>query len=168
MNSNKLIIRLNLEALNAMFPEGSQHRVELQNSVLQQAAGQFVKGQLTPEVQKFLETAVSKVAAHIDLEKHISSAFAKKQGWSGSLEVKDGSHMAEAIAVRVRQEFEKKHADRIDELVRHRATLILETLDQRIEQSINAEVIRLADQRINERVRLALATASQAINQTEA
>lgn len=168
MNSNKLVIRLNLEALNALFPEGSDIRVELQNSVLTQAASQYVKGQLTEETKKYLDVAISKVAACIDVEQYIASAFARKQGWNGGLELRDGSAIAEAIAVRVRREFEKKHSDRIDEVVRNRASLILDSLDQRIEKSINAEVVRLADNRINERVRLALATASQAINQPEA
>jgi hypothetical protein len=165
MSNNSLIIRLNPEALNSLFPEGSEARVQLQNSVLTQAAGQFVKGQLTPEVKEFLTAAVAKVAAHIDLEQHIAAAFARKNGWTSDLQVKDGSNMAQAIAERVKQEFESKHSERVDALVKHRASLILDDLDARIERSINAEVIRVADQRINERVRLALATASQAINQ---
>lgn len=163
-SNNSLIIRLNPDALNSLFPEGSEARVQLQNSVLTQAAGQFVKGQLTPEVQEFLQAAVSKVAAHIDLEQHIAAAFARKNGWSSDLQVKDGSSMATAIAERVRKEFEGKHADRIDALVKDRASLILGTLDERIEQSINAEVVKIANARINERVRLALVTASEAIN----
>jgi hypothetical protein len=164
-DSNKLIIRLNAQALEALFPEGTEARVQLQNAVLTQAASQYVKGQLSPEVQKYLDAAVSKVAAHIDLEQQIARAFARKQGWNAGLEVRDGSHMAEAIAVRVRDEFSKRHAEHIDKLVKQRAALILETLDQRIEQAINAEVVRVANKRIQERVQLALNTAIQTIDQ---
>lgn len=165
MRSNNLTLRLNFEALDALFPEGSQQRVELQNSVLTQAAKQYVKGMITPEISKFLEVTVAQVAARMDFLPEIANAFAKKQGWNTGLELKDGTDMAKAIADRVFLEFNKKHSELIDRLVSERAEKILSQLDADIDRVVNAEVVRVANKRIQERVQQALNTAVASISE---
>lgn len=56
--STNAVIALTPEALNVLFPEGSQARVELQRAALAMAAKQFVKHALGDEAKAFLRQVV--------------------------------------------------------------------------------------------------------------
>lgn len=93
-------IILNPEAVNALFPEGSEARVELQRSVLQQLVKQYIKQpDLNAEVTKYLgiarQSAVDEVLKTLGgvqrtaygYSTQLSDAFKKEIGTTVRVEI---------------------------------------------------------------------------------
>lgn len=78
--STNAVIALTPEALNVLFPEGSEARVELQRAALAMAARQFVKHALGDEAKAFLrgvvaeENRASMQAVNDELRAHFGDA----------------------------------------------------------------------------------------------
>jgi len=84
--STNAVIALTPEALNVLFPEGSQARVELQRAALAMAAKQFVKHALGDEAKAFLRQVVQEEnnatnrMLRDELEKHFGAGSAIRGG----------------------------------------------------------------------------------------
>ncbi|HBO9199663.1 hypothetical protein [Pseudomonas aeruginosa] len=158
----RIILRLNASAMNALFPEGTQARVDLQNAVLTEAATKHVKGQLDAETRKYLEALVTTIANKVDAGKMIGEAFARKNHWDSTLSVNPTSPMAAAIAEKVRDEFAKGLEDIIEREVAARLPAAIEGIDARVQQLVDMKVNSITREMMRKKVNEAFAAAGLA------
>lgn len=100
--SDKTIIRLSADAVDRLFPEGTEARVQLQQAVLSEVAGRFVKTSLDERLRAELTTLIKQTVAGADLDELVAEHFLRK-GYAGDLVPRPGGRVAQAIAEAVRQ-----------------------------------------------------------------
>lgn len=97
------IIKLSADALDRLFPEGTDARLQLQHAVLAEAANRYVKGALTDDIRKYLRDIVATASAELNADKLIAEAFKPFAHWSQTLEVKPDSNIGKTIAESVKE-----------------------------------------------------------------
>lgn len=133
-------IILNPEAVNALFPEGSEARVELQRSVLSQLAKQYIKQpDLTAEISKHIEAARKGVVE----EALKALGIVKGHGWNA------GYRLEEQVASQIRTEARSAVSTEVFAGVK----LFME------ETSMNERINRVVEERVNIQVKAAVAKA---------
>lgn len=100
--SDKTIIRLSADAVDRLFPEGTDARVQLQQAVLSEVAGRFVKTSLDERLRAELTTLIKQTVAGADLDELVAEHFLRK-GYAGDLVPRPGGRVAQAIGEAVRQ-----------------------------------------------------------------
>lgn len=156
--SDKVMLRLNQPAMNALFPEGSQARIDLQNACLAEASSRYVKRALDDELRTYLDQAVASVVAAVDAPGMIGRAFAKRPHWSG-LEVVPSSEVAKAIAVAVDKRYEELVAQRVNAEVEAALARAVEGLDAKVARLVQIKVDQLTYGLMREKVETAFAAA---------
>jgi hypothetical protein len=157
----QVILRLNTSALNALFPEGTEARVQLQSAVLAEAAGKFVKGQLTEQVTGALKAHVDEATKKIDAEGIMESLFERK-GWQKVLEVREGGGLAVAIKAKVEQVFKDHVETRMVELIEERLTKWQDGMEPSIQKMVDYKVQTITRDTLNAKVNEAFAAAGLA------
>lgn len=135
----QVILRLNTSALNALFPEGSEARVQLQSAVLAEAAGKYVKGQLTEEITGVLKARVDEVAKAINADGIMASLFERK-GWNNVLEAREGGELVIAIKAKVQQVFKDHVETRMVEMIDARLVEWQELMEPNIRKMVDYKV----------------------------
>lgn len=157
--TNKVILRLNPEAMDALFPQGTQARVDLQASVLTEASKRFVKGQLTDDIKRHLDTLVTGIANKVDFEAIVAGMFSKKPGWNQVLEVKPNTGMQKAIADQVALQFQGSISEMIEREVEARLPKAIEGIEGRIQRIVDEKVAIITHESMRKKVNEAFAAA---------
>ena len=147
--SNKVIIRLNIDAMNALFPEGTEARVDLQAAVLREAAGRHVKGQLTDEMRRIIDKRVKEISSEFDVDAEIRKSFTKTGRWADDLTAKPGTPISKAIQSAARMQVE----DHIASLISASVKRAVDGLSDKIEDSVSRIADRLTRDEISKKVR---------------
>jgi hypothetical protein len=158
--NDKVIIRLNADAMNQLFPEGTQARIDLQSAVLNEVSTRFVKGQMTEEIEQHLSLLVAHTAKAVDTEALVKRAFAKKPGWNSQLEVATGSGLALAIGSMVASEFENKLNKMADEAVEKYLPQAMQGIESKVQRVIDSKINEATRELIQKKVNDAVAAAA--------
>jgi hypothetical protein len=144
-------LKLDHEAIQALFPEGSEVRVQLQNHILSTAAKQFVKGALTDDMREYLRTLVAATTQELDYKALVAEYFQGGHlGPLGKVHVPDGSPLATALADAARKAFRDNVVSRVTTLISELSAEYEAGLDQRVTTAVEG-ALDLAERREFER-----------------
>ncbi|MNQ65048.1 hypothetical protein D3C85_794930 [compost metagenome] len=152
------VIRLDASALNTLFPEGTQARLELQNHVLCTVAKQFVRGALTEDVKSYLTQLSKDAAAELDVpsivHRHFTSVKDPNSQWSFMLKVDE--RMSSALVRAAREAFETEVEDKAEVLLKERVERYVTTLDTRLGDALTRTLNRAEKEAFETRVAQAM------------
>lgn len=153
-----LIIRLDVGAMNALFPEGTTARVELQQAVLANASKRFVKGQLDDGMRTYLKQVVGDCLKDIKYDAIVAELFDQVKGkFNSSLRIKDGGQLEQALKVAAEDFFRDNVNELLETKVEEIRTRYLDTLDARLtralEQTLSTTEQKEFTRRVNERMK---------------
>lgn len=100
--SEKTIIRLSADALDRLFPEGTEARVQLQQAVLSEVAGRYIKAQMTGHMKAHIDEMIRRIHGAAELDEMVADSFLR-QGYAGKLVPRPNGTVAQAIGEAVRQ-----------------------------------------------------------------
>lgn len=100
--SEKTIIRLSADALDRLFPEGTEARVQLQQAVLSEVAGRYIKAQMTGQMKAHIDEMIRRIHGAAELDEMVADSFLR-QGYAGNLVPRPNGTVAQAIGEAVRQ-----------------------------------------------------------------
>ncbi len=134
-----LELKIDTQALNALFPEGSEARLNLQQAVIQNFADRLIKGQGAEAVVKYLQTNLAP-QVKFQIEKTMEE-YMTKANWSR------GATINADFAKMVSQEFRKQVDAIVSEsrqaavaMVNEKLTEALVNLPARIDEQVNNAV----------------------------
>lgn len=154
-------VQLDTNAMNALFPEGSEARVQLQNAVIANFAGKIKDKYLNDEVVK----AVRETVDFVGTEQKIASLIRSKlecefqhvnQGWYSTVyKLNDRQKISEAVnqyatgaAGVLRDEMVKQAKPKIDSMFEYTHKRVLDGVADAVTKA-EADMLRRVEQRIS-------------------
>lgn len=162
-NPHDLVVRLNLEAMNALFPEGSQARVELQNAVLTQTTGKYVKQMLTSELKAVVDTAVGQTVKDINVPAMIREQFAISPNWIADLVVVPGSRVEDSIRKNVQAQFDNTITEIVQASVAAHLETHLQQVEKRVDEEVAKQITKITQELLTRKVNDAIEAARKAL-----
>lgn len=158
----KCVLKLNTPVLNALFPEGTEARVQLINAALTEVTNTYVKTALSQHVMDHLRTLTQEVKQATDITAIVKQYF-DNGAWSSVAKLKAGTKLTDAIARAVESAFEDRLMSLINERVEARVANYESTLEYKVEQAVKQRVERLTTDAIQKRVDAAVNAARAAM-----
>lgn len=150
----ELVLRLDQKALDALFPEGSEARVELRQYVLQEAAKRYLKGVLSDETKTYLTKLAKDMVGALHTDRLMKEFFERASNYSDYrvLQLSPASPAAEALAAAVEDAFRTRVHGRIDEKVAEIAAEYEAKLDEKVNYYLVNALERAEVRKIHQRV----------------
>lgn len=135
MSRDKTVLRLNTQAMRALFPEDSEARLDLQRNVMHAVVDKVVVTMMDAEVRKQVQEIVREEMGDIrEMARNvIRSEF--NLFWNKTA-LKDGSQIKKAI----REEVERRVKSQVEDLVK---TTVDEAIDVNLDES---DLVRRAEE----------------------
>lgn len=73
--SDKTIIRLSADALDKLFPEGTEVQLQLQQAVLSEVAGRYIKAALSEHLKTYIDSMVKQIATTVNIDQMVAESF---------------------------------------------------------------------------------------------
>lgn len=154
---NNMILYLNQDALNTLFPEGTEARIKLGEAVLAKAVSTHVKGLITPEVSEMIAREVRTATAKLDLKALIGEAF-QKTGWQGGpYRIIENSGLDATIKSAVSMAFTTATFDVVEKEVNSKVELLTADIEKRVNYEVDRRLAGVTKEMITSRVNEALA-----------
>lgn len=158
----RMTLKLNTPVLAALFPEGTEARVQLQQAVVAEFAKQTARQALNDEAKAYLAELSKQVANHFTLEQLTKEYFSRVH-WNNPLSVSEGGQLYKAIAELVEKMFDQRFYDLAQKAAEKATEGYLAKLESQVEYAVKTRVERLTTEAINKRVDAAVAAARQAL-----
>ena len=162
-NFPSVSLRLNMQVLSELFPEGSQARVDLTAAILNQAAKKYVKGTLTQDIREYLELITSNVSNSLssDINRLIREHFEAKGGYWERLNYHVGPNgkVNEAISFAVKRAFDDIIATAVLEQVSDAITNYRDKVKERVDYEVRQRMDQITRAEVSKRVSEALTIA---------
>lgn len=159
----KCVLKLNMNVLSALFPEGTEARVELQQAVLAEVSRTYVKQALSADVQNYLRTLTQEVKQSTDVKGVVAKYFETSAAWNSVTKLKPGTDLTKAITTAAENalsdQFYQQLNDRVEALVKE----YTDRLDSRVEHAVKQRIDRLTTDAIQKRVDAAVNAARAAM-----
>lgn len=159
----KCVLKLNTPVLNALFPEGTEARVQLINAALTEVTNTYVKTALSQHVMDHLRTLTQEVKQATDITAIVKQYFDYSGLWNATTKLKVGTKFTDAIARAVESAFEDRLMSLITERVEARVANYEDTLEYKVDQAVKQRVERLTTDAIQKRVDAAVNAARAAM-----
>lgn len=145
-----ITLKLDASALNALFPEGSEARVELSHAVLNQAAQQYVKGGITRAVSEYLDKHLVSAQTQFDdaIRRQLTTCF------NGKTVIGTGQPLHHVLQASVKQALDSNVAKLIQDVSDKLVAEVAADLENRIrtvvDYKMGAELNAQVSKRLNE------------------
>lgn len=160
----KCVLKLNTPVLNALFPEGTEARVQLVNAALTEVTNSYVKTALSQHVQDHLRLLTQDVKKATDVTAIVKKYFDDGNGlWNSVVTPKAGTKLTDAIARAIESAFESRLMALVNERVEARVANYEATLEFKVDNAIKQRVDRLTADAIQKRVDAAVNAARAAM-----
>jgi hypothetical protein len=159
----KCVLKLNTPVLNALFPEGTEARVELVNAALTEVTNTYVKTALTQHVQDHLRTLTQEVKQATNVKAIVEKYFADSGLWNSVTKLQPGTKLVEALARAAENALSDKFYQMLSDKVEAVAKEYEDKLDARVEYAIKQRIDRLTTDAIQKRVDAAVNAARAAM-----
>jgi len=152
-----ITLKLDASALNALFPEGYEARVELSHAVLNQAAQQYVKGGVSKEVAEYLTSHLAGAANMFDdaIRRQLRAYH------SGKTVIGEGQPLHHILQESVKKALEQNVAVCIQDVTDKMVANALADLDARIQSVVDYKVALEINTRVDKRLKAVLAEAAK-------
>lgn len=158
----RCVLKLNTPVLNALFPEGSEARVDLVAAALHEAARKHIGTGLTVEIKAHLDNLAKEIKAELNLDAIINSYFTGG-GWSKPITLTPDTKLTVAIATAIEKAFTEKFYATMEEQIERRVKEYTDNLESRVEYAVKQRVEQLTAKAIQTRVDAAVAAAREAL-----
>lgn len=158
----RMTLKLNTPVLSALFPEGTEARVQLQQAVIAEFARQTARQALSDEAKDYLHQLSKEVANHFTLEQLVKQYFSGGS-WNNPLKVSEGGSLYKAIAELVKTSFDQRFYELAQSAAEKATAEYLDRLDARVKYAVKQRVELLTTNAINARVTAAVEAARQAL-----
>lgn len=155
----RCVLKLNMNVLNALFPEGTEARVELQQAVLAEVSRTFVKNSLSAEVQTYLRTLTQEVNQAINVKSVVAQYFETSAAWNATTKLKPGTDLVKAIANAAETALSDKFYQLLNERVEAQVKEYTDRLESRVEYAVKQRIDQLTVSAIQARVAAAVEAA---------
>lgn len=157
------IIRLSADALDRLFPDGTDARLQLQQAVLGEVAGRYIKAALGEHQKAYIDGLVRRIASAADLDKLVSDSFLK-QGYAGRLVPNPSGSVAaaiaEAVSSKVTDAIHDYIAKCVDESLAEAVEKAKETAEYIVHKHINNETADMLNKKVQDAWRKTVAQLS--------
>ena len=153
-------VQLDTGAMNALFPEGSEARIQLQNAVIANFAYKMQDKYISNEVRKVVNETMDIAGTERQIGKKIRALLDAEfkvvnKGWYASIfNVNDQSKIATAIndyaatqASSIRVDLEKDAKRKIDDMMEYSKGRVMRAITDTVEK-VEADMVRRVEQRI--------------------
>jgi hypothetical protein len=161
--SAKCVLKLNTPVLNALFPEGTEARVELVNAALTEVASTYVKSALSAPVQDYLRGLTNELNKKNNVDEVVKKYFENNGGWNSVTTLKPGTKLVDALSTAVQNAFIGKFHTLLEEQIELRVKEYTDKLDSRVEYAVKQRIDRLTTDAIQARVDAAVNAARAAL-----
>lgn len=159
----RCVLKLNTPVLNALFPEGSEARVELVNAALTEVTNTYLKTALTQHVQDHLRTLTHEVKQATDVGAIVKQYFENSSLWNAVTTLKPHTKLTDAIAREVESALGSKFITMVEEEVERRVATYTANLDKRVDYAVTQRLDKLTNEAIQKRVDAAVSAARAAL-----
>lgn len=160
MQAPRVILKLNTSVLNALFPEASEARVQLQQAVLAELTRATIKGAITGDLAEFLKRFTDEVNRGINKLAIVESFFTSSGSyWNRTIDIKPDTALTQVLTRAATNAIEQKFIDTLEAAVEARVQLYVEQLESKVEYAVKQRVDRLTSDAINARVTAAVDAA---------
>lgn len=146
-------IILNPEAVNALFPEGTEARLELQRTVLRKLSEQYLKNigiqDLGPQIRSDIAIARDELsrARRVAVDEALKNE-GFRTGWGMELNTEAKQAIANAVREQITATVNKAIADQIEARLDKIGGVIRHDVDAAVNRTTEAEVTRVVKERI--------------------
>jgi uncharacterized membrane protein YheB (UPF0754 family) len=159
----RCVLKLNTPVLNALFPEGSEARVELISAALTEVTNTYVKSALSEHVQDYLKTLATKVKNESDIGGIVAKYFQTSGGWNSVASLKPDTQLTKALTAAIEKAFDAKFYALLEERIEAKVKDYTDKLDSRVEYAVKQRIDRLTTDAIQARVNAAVEAARAAL-----
>lgn len=161
----RMVLKLNTPVLNALFPEGTPARIELQQAVVAEFAQVVARQSLNEEAKAYLGELSKTVANITTLEAVVKQYFETKSTWNAPLSITDGGKLAVCIADHVNRSFDVRFYELIEKAVAAAVEKYTSKLESSVQYAVDAAVKKITVDTINKKVSEAVAAARRVLAQ---
>lgn len=155
-SNNSMIVYLNQEGLNTLFPEGTPARIQLGEAVLAKAIGTHVKGLLTPAVQAEISSRVAIATKTLDMEGMIRETFSRTD-WYNPCKLIEDKKLDLSIKSAVKDAFDSALVDVAEKAVSAKMETVTADIERRVNYEVDKRLNGITEKLIKDRVNEALA-----------
>lgn len=159
----KCVLKLNMNVLSALFPEGTEARVELQQAVLAEVSRTYVKQALSADVQNYLRTLTQEIKQSTDVKGVVAKYFDTSAAWNSVTKLKPGTDLTKAITTAVENGLSDQFYQALSDKVEAVAKEYEDKLEARVEYAVKQRIDRLTTDAIQKRVDAAVNAARAAM-----
>lgn len=155
---SRMVLKLNTQTLNALFPEGTEARVQLQQAVVAEFAKKTARNSLDDAATTYLNALSKQVANKDALEGLVKSLFERESHpWNrGKLRVKEGGDLATAISDAIKEGLDSKFRELIKQTVAEQIDDWKSKIGPSVEYAVRTNVEHITKAMIKEKVDAAL------------
>lgn len=160
MQAPRVILKLNTSVLNALFPEASEARVQLQQAVLAELTRATIKGAITGDLAEFLKRFTDEVNKGIDKKGIVESFFTSSGSyWNRTIDLKPDTAITKALTQAATSAIEQQFFNALENAAEARVQLYIDQLESKVEYAVKQRIDRLTSDAINARVTAAVDAA---------
>ncbi len=132
----RLVLKLNTPVLNALFPEGTAARVELQQAVVAEFARTVARQSMNDEAIAYLTQLGKDVASAANLEALVNQHFERSGVWNQPMKIRGHSEIIKTLATAAQTSYE----DHLHDLIAEAATKACSAYEEKLEASVKYAV----------------------------
>lgn len=155
-SKNSMIVYLNQEGLNTLFPEGTAARIQLGEVVLAKAIGTHVKGLLVPEVSAEIAKQVQEASKLVNVEALIRENFSRTS-WYDTHKLIADQKLDIAIKTAVANAFSSAIIDVVENAVLAKVETFTADIERRVGYEVEKRLNGITNDLVKARVNEALA-----------
>jgi hypothetical protein len=155
-SKNSMIVYLNQEGLNTLFPEGTPARIQLGESVLAKAIGTHVKGLLVPDVIAEISKQVREASKLVNVEALIRENF-NRTSWYEPQKLIAGSKLDVSIKIAVENAFSSAIIEVVEKAVLAKVEALTSDIERRVSYEVEKRLSGITNDMVKARVNEALA-----------
>lgn len=155
-SKNSMIVYLNQEGLNTLFPEGTQARIQLGEAVLAKAIGTHVKGLLVPQIADEIGRQVKEAVKLVKVEDMIRENFTKSSWYDPHKLLRD-SKLDVAIKEAVSNAFSEATLELVTKAVDAKLEAVTTDIERRVNYEVDRRLAGITNEMVKARVNEALA-----------